>query len=52
MKDHDQVRVYFDDGSNTVIHVKHDDDIQAAIAELCDTQGWDQNSVIRFTIEG
>lgn len=52
LQDYDTVRVYFDDGTNTTIHVHHDDIIQDAIVGLCEREGWDVRTVVNYTIEG
>lgn len=47
----DKVRVFFDNGNETVFHVLDDDDIRTAINRLCEDNGWDPLSVTNYTIE-
>ena len=47
----DQVRIVFDDGSNTVINVLCEDHIQDAIIDLCDNEGYDPDTVTNFYLE-
>lgn len=46
----DTVYVHFSDGSTTVIYVDEDDDIQAAIADLCEEQGWNTDDVTDYQV--
>lgn len=45
------MRVYFDDGTDTVILVLEDDDIRDVIVDLCEREGWDMLTVVDYTIE-
>jgi hypothetical protein len=48
----DDVRIFFKDGSSTVLSVRKTEDIQAVIAQECERNGWNTKDVINFTIEG
>jgi hypothetical protein len=48
---YDTVRIYFDDGSETVIHVPEDEEISSAIAYMCEQQGYEVTQVTNYTIE-
>lgn len=48
----DEVRVYFKDGTSTIIYVHEDDNIQDAIIEECEDQGWDFWEVADYAILG
>lgn len=48
--DYDVVRVFFDDGTFTTINVLEDDDIQDAIVEMCEREGYDMMTVINYSI--
>jgi len=49
--DYDTVRVYFDDGSETVIYVSDYEDISSAIADMCEENGYDVTTVTKYRIE-
>lgn len=48
----DRVRVYFADGSDTVIFVLEDESIISAICSLCEQEGWDLFDVTNYFVEG
>ena len=52
LEGYDIVRVYFDDGSSTVIHVRKDGYIPDKIVALCEINGWDKATVFNYAIEG
>jgi hypothetical protein len=49
--EYDVVRVYFKDGTSTVINVLADDDIRDAIVEMCENKGYDMLDVTGYSIE-
>lgn len=50
--DYDIVRVFFVDGTSTVINVLVDEVIQDAIVEMCEAEGYDALTVTDFSIVG
>ena len=48
---YDEVKVTFTDGTSTIIYVDYDDNIQDAIVELCEQEGWDTEDVTDFAIK-
>lgn len=48
--DYDTVRVFFEDGTSTVIHVLVDESIQDAIVAMCEAEGYDTLDVTDYKI--
>ena len=48
----DEVDIRFEGGGRTTIYVSEDDDIRTEIAALCETEGWDLDSVVAYAIRG
>jgi hypothetical protein len=42
---YDTYRIYFTDGSSTLITITEDDNIQDAVVEMCDQEGWSSEDV-------
>ncbi len=49
---YDIVRVYFTNGTSTLLHVSEDDEVRGKIQVLCEQYGWDPKTVAAFKITG
>ena len=50
-EDYDCIRVFFDDGTSTVMHVHEGDNVVAEITEMCEREGYDLLTVTDWRIE-
>ena len=47
---YDEVKIEFSDGTNDIIYIPEDDDLQEAVVDHCERTGWNVNDVTNYHI--